>query len=99
MCIRDRVTLVHNFPVVCTVDPIDLHGVRLVHQIKKGRKTITEGHAAAAAVAVIKDPSEFCVKLLFITEPGFSPVNRVPCRGIQTAFTMFRHSLTRCYRA
>ena len=50
-----QVTLVHDLVVIILIDPIDLHGVVLVHQAEQGRKGITQADAAPTAMADIKN--------------------------------------------
>jgi hypothetical protein len=78
--------LVHHFPVVLLVHPIDFHGAALVDQVKQGGERATQAHAAPAAVADVKNALELVEAFLFVVEVGALPSEGVPRRGFEVAF-------------
>ncbi len=86
-----QVTVIHDFPVIFLVHTIDFHGVGFVHQVKQGGKGMTEADAAAAPVTDIEHTFHFRQQFFFVIELRVFPVQGMPGRRLQAAFTFFAH--------
>jgi hypothetical protein len=86
-----HVALVHHFPIILFVHPIDFQGAALVDQVKQGRKRVAQAHTTAATVADVKDALQLIQALVFVVEVRVLPVQSVPCGGFEVAF--FGHAV------
>ena len=78
--------LVHHFPVVFFVHAIDFTGLAFVDQVKQRGERAAQTHAAAAAVANVKNALHFMEHFVFVVVVGVFPVDRVARRRLQVAF-------------
>src|SRR3990172_10098531 len=84
-----EIAMIHDLPVVRFIDPIELHGWRVVHQVEQRGKGVTETYAAATAVADIEDALDLLREHLFVVEPGLAPLERMARRRLEAAFALF----------
>src|SRR5690606_26302240 len=82
-----QVALDHHLDVIPLGDPVHLQGVGFVHQVEQGGKGVAQAHAAAAAVADVKDTLQLPVEGLLVVEVRTAPVDGVAGGGVETAFS------------
>jgi hypothetical protein len=63
-----EIALIDNLGVIGLVDTIYFHGLRLIDQIEKCRKSVAQTHAAATTVTDIVDSLQLLVEIVPIVK-------------------------------
>src|SRR5690606_24123840 len=82
-----QVALLDDLAVVGLVNAVDFHGGTFVHQVEQGGEGLAQADAAAAAVAQVEDALELLLQRGLVPEFRSLPVQRMPRRCPQAAFT------------
>ena len=82
-----EVAVVDYLPVVLFLYPVNLEGIRFIHQIEQGGKRLAQAHTATTTVAEIKDPFQFLEQRLLIEVVRVLPINGVAGWRLQIAFS------------
>ena len=80
--------MIHNLPVIRLIHAVDLHGLRLVHQVEQRRECIAKAEAATAAMADVEYPLQFRVERTLVVELRVAPGYRLALRGLETALSL-----------
>jgi len=82
-----EIALLHNLVIIGFGDAVHLHGGGFVDQVEQGGEAVAETDAAAAAVADVIHPLQFCIQLVLVPEIFRAPLDRVSGGCFQASFS------------
>ncbi len=78
---------VHDFLEIRAGDGVEFAALRLVDEVEQPRKGIAQIETAPAGMTDIEHPAHFGVELRLVIEIGAAPIQRMPDRSLETAFS------------
>ena len=84
-----EIAVVYDLVVICLVDTVHLHGLRLIDQVEQGGKRLTETDAPTAAVTDVIDSLKLFVEIVLVPELFRLPVQGMTGGCLQAAFSHF----------
>ena len=78
---------VHDLFEIRARDRVEFAAFQFVDEIEESREGVAQIETAPARVTNIKNPSHFGVELRVVVKIGAAPIQRMPNRGLETAFS------------
>ena len=78
---------VHDFFEIPARNSVEFAAFRFVDEIEEPREAVAEVEAAPAGVTNVEDAAHFGVELRLVIEIGVLPIQRMPDRRFETAFS------------